>query len=183
MKISVDARELFHTLQTDAGMNVLVELQMDADRSSPCRARSSATTSAGVFKHVDFIRIARDEKITVEIPVQLVGESFGVKEGGVVEHHLWSSRSSVPPGRAHLGRGRHQRRGAARGLQGHQLTFPDTVTILTDADESIVSVVPPQVRKSTKRKRPEAAEARGGGRGRGGGPTAAESGSSDAPQE
>lgn len=36
--------------------------------------------------HVDFSRIDLDERITLRIPIDLFGESIGVKEGGVLTH-------------------------------------------------------------------------------------------------
>lgn len=36
--------------------------------------------------HADFTRVSADERITIEVPVVLRGESPGVKEGGHVEH-------------------------------------------------------------------------------------------------
>src|SRR5438093_10248429 len=48
----------------------------------------------GQFIHVDFLTIRRDEKITVDVPVELVGESHGVKEGGVIEHHRSEEHTS-----------------------------------------------------------------------------------------
>ncbi len=36
--------------------------------------------------HVDFSRIDLDEKIKLRVPVELYGESVGVKEGGVLTH-------------------------------------------------------------------------------------------------
>lgn len=38
--------------------------------------------------HVDLIRVAKGEKVTVEIPVSLVGEAPGLKEGGVLEKYV-----------------------------------------------------------------------------------------------
>jgi len=88
--LSVDARELYHLLHTDAGTNVLVDLKVDGDEFLALPREIQRDLIRGRFIHVDFLRIARDEKITVEVPVHIVGESHGVKEGGVVEHHLWT---------------------------------------------------------------------------------------------
>jgi large subunit ribosomal protein L25 len=182
VKISVDARELFHTLHTDAGMNVLVELQMDDGRVLAMPREVQRDHIHGVFKHIDFIRIARDEKITVEVPVVLVGESVGVKEGGVVEHHLWALQIEAFPQDVPTsvevdisGVALHE------AFKVSQLTFPDTVTILTEPDETIVSVVPPQVRKVDEEEEAEALEAAAEGEAEAAGGT--ESGSSDSPQE
>lgn len=38
--------------------------------------------------HVDFTRVSADEKIEVTLPVELLGEAPGVKEGGIVEQLL-----------------------------------------------------------------------------------------------
>jgi len=38
--------------------------------------------------HVDFTRISEDERVEVEVAVELRGEAPGLKEGGVVEHLL-----------------------------------------------------------------------------------------------
>src|SRR5437016_199848 len=90
LHISVDSRDLYHVLHTDAGMNVLVDLRVDGENFLAMPREVQRDHIRGRFLHVDFLRIARDEKITVEVPIHLVGESHGVKEGGVVEHHLWN---------------------------------------------------------------------------------------------
>src|SRR5689334_9890560 len=65
--ITIDARELFHTLHTDAGMNVLVELGLNGERVLAMPREVQRDHLRGQFMHIDFIRIARDEKITVEV--------------------------------------------------------------------------------------------------------------------
>jgi len=144
--ISVDARELFHTLHTDAGMNVLVELRLDGDQVLAMPREVQRDHIRGEFKHVDFIRIARDEKISVEVPVHIVGESHGVKEGGVIEHHLWNLQVEAFPQDVPTGiEADVTALGLNESLKVSQLTLPPNVTVLTDLEETIVSVVPPQI--------------------------------------
>jgi large subunit ribosomal protein L25 len=144
--ISTDARELSHTLHTDAGMNVLVELHLDGEKVLAMPREVQRDYLRGELKHVDFIRIARDEKITVEVPIQLVGESHGVKEGGLVEHHLWNLHVEAFPQDVPTSIDADiSALGMNESLKVEQLTLPDTVTVLTDPEETIVSVVPPQV--------------------------------------
>ncbi|MFC1554621.1 50S ribosomal protein L25 [candidate division KSB1 bacterium] len=38
------------------------------------------------IRHIDFMGITRGVKITVTVPVKLVGEPVGVKGGGIIEH-------------------------------------------------------------------------------------------------
>jgi large subunit ribosomal protein L25 len=112
----------------------------------------------GRFIHVDFIRIARDEKISVEVPIHLVGESPGVKEGGVIEHHLWNLHlecfpQDVPPSIDADVSGL----GMNESLKVVDLKIPSTLTLLTSPDEVIVSVVPPQVLRVEEEEEEEAA--------------------------
>ena len=38
--------------------------------------------------HIDFMRVRRSEKINISVPLMLIGESLGVKEGGVLSQSL-----------------------------------------------------------------------------------------------
>lgn len=148
LHVTIDSRELFHLLHTDAGMNVLVDLRVDGDHFLAMPREVQQDHLHGRFLHVDFLRIARDEKITVDVPVHLVGESHGVKEGGVIEHHLWNLHlecfpqdvpASIEADITPLG--------INESLKVSDLKIPDKVTLLTPIEETIVSVVPPQVLK------------------------------------
>jgi large subunit ribosomal protein L25 len=144
--ITVDARELFHTLHTDAGMNVLVELRVDGDKVLAMPREVQRDHIRGIFKHVDFIRIARDEKIAVEVPIQLTGESHGVKEGGVIEHHLWNLHIEAFPQDVPTSiEADISELGLNESIKVSQLALDSKLTVLTDPEETIVSVVPPQV--------------------------------------
>ncbi len=148
LHISVDARDLFHTLHTEAGVNVLVDLRVDGDRFLAMPREVQRDHLRGRLLHVDFLRIARDEKITVEVPIQLVGESHGVKEGGVIEHHLWTLQvecfpqdvpTSIDADVSALG--------LNESLKVEDLQLPDKLELQTPLEEVVVSVVPPQVLK------------------------------------
>jgi large subunit ribosomal protein L25 len=146
LPVSVDAKELFHLLHTDAGMNVLVDMRLNSDQFLAMPREVQRDHIRGQFLHVDFLRIRRDEKIGVEVPIHLVGESHGVKEGGVVEHHLWNLHlecfpQDVPPSiDADI-----SALGINESLKVSDLQIPDKLTLLTSPDEVIVSVVPPQI--------------------------------------
>jgi large subunit ribosomal protein L25 len=146
LHVSIDSRELFHLLHTDAGVNVLVDLRVDGDHFLALPREVQRDLIKGRFIHVDFLRIARDEKITVEVPVHVVGESHGVKEGGVVEHHLWDLQVECLPTDVptHIDAD-ITKLGINESLKVADLKAPDKCTILTSRDEVVVSVVPPQV--------------------------------------
>ena len=148
LHVTVDARDLMHILHTDAGMNVLVDLRVDHDHFLAMPREVQRNNIRGQLLHVDFLRIARDEKITVEVPIHLTGDSHGVKEGGVVEHHLWNLHiqclpqdvpASIDADISGLG--------INDSLKVSDLHLPDSLTLLTPTEETVVSVVPPQVLK------------------------------------
>jgi large subunit ribosomal protein L25 len=160
LHLTIDSRELFHLLHTDAGMNVLVDLRVDGDHFLAMPREVQQDHLRGRFLHVDFLRIARDEKITVDVPVHLVGESHGVKEGGVIEHHLWNLHVECFPQDVPAAiEADITPLGINESLKVSDLRIPDKVTLLTPSEETIVSVVPPQVLKIEEEVPAEVAEA------------------------
>lgn len=160
LHVSVDSRDLFHILHTDAGMNVLVDLHVDKEQLLAIPREVQRDHIRGQFIHIDFLRIARDERIAVEVPIRLTGESHGVKEGGVVEHHLWTLHveclpQDVPPAiDADIAR-----LGINESLRVSDLNVSDKLTVLTALQETVVSVVPPQVLRVEEEVPAELAEA------------------------
>jgi large subunit ribosomal protein L25 len=146
LPISVDSRELFHVLHTDAGLNALVDLRVGQDHFLAMAREVQRDHLRGQFLHVDFLRIARDERISVEVPIHLVGESHGVKEGGVVEHHLWTLHvECFPQDVPDAIEADITNLGIGESLRVSDLDIPDTLTLLTPPDETVVSVVTPQI--------------------------------------
>ncbi len=142
----VDGREILRSLHTEAGANVLINLEVDGTRYLTLAREIQRHPVRGDLLHVDFVNVSRDVKIHADIPVHLTGEAHGVKEGGVLEHHLWELKiealpTQLPPAIevevSGLGIGEHLRVG--------DVAVPGGVEILTSPEEIIVSVVEPQV--------------------------------------
>jgi large subunit ribosomal protein L25 len=160
LHVTIDSRDLFHALHTDAGMNVLVDLRVDGDHFLAMPREVQQDHLRGRFIHVDFLRIARDEKIAVDVPIHIVGESHGVKEGGVIEHHLWNLHvECFPQDVPSAIEADISRLGINESLKVSDLKIPSTLTVLTAVEENVVSVVPPQVLKIEEEVPPEVAEA------------------------
>jgi large subunit ribosomal protein L25 len=156
MRLTVDARQLWHALHTDAGTNVLISLAVDGDTFLTMPREVQRDIVKGTLLHVDFLRIRRDVAIQVDVPIHLTGESAGVTEGGVIEHHLWELRieclpanvpESVEANVSHLNIG--------DSLHVSDLRIPQHLTVLTPLEETIVSVVPPPVLEVPEEVAPE----------------------------
>jgi large subunit ribosomal protein L25 len=144
--LTVDARALTHSLATDAGSNVLIDLQVAGGDTHLTLARSvERHPLRGGILHVDFLKIARDQKIAVDIPIHIEGDSRGVKEGGLLEHHLWQVHVECLPGnvpeRIHVD---VSALAIGEVLHISDLTPPEGVVFLTSDDEIIVACVVPQ---------------------------------------
>ena len=177
LPVSIEARELFHLLHTDAGMNILVDMRVDHDSFLAMPREIQRDNLKGRFLHVDFLRIARDEKVSVEVPIHLGGESHGVKEGGVVEHHLWALHvECFPQDVPSALEADITTLGLNESLKVSDLSIPDAITLLTSLDDIIVSVVPPQILRVEEEEEEEGAEAVEGEEG-------AEEGGEGAPSE
>jgi len=106
-----------------------------------------------------------------------VGESHGVKEGGVVEHHLWALHvECFPQDVPSALEADITTLGLNESLKVSDLSIPDALTLLTSLDEIIVSVVPPQILRVEEEEEEEGAEAVEGEEG-------AEEGGEGAPSE
>lgn len=144
--IVLDSNDLWHVLHTDAGMNVLVDLKVDGDEVLAMPREVQRDIIKGTLLHIDFIRIDRTKPIHVNVPIHLTGESVGVKEGGVVEHHLWELAIEVLPLAVPESIDADiSPLNINEALHVSDLTIPEGVTILTDPEETVVSVVPPPV--------------------------------------
>jgi large subunit ribosomal protein L25 len=146
LPLSVDSKELFHLFHTGAGANVLVDLVVDDAEHLAMPREVQRDHIKGRFIHVDFLVVRRDEKIEIDVPVRVVGESPGVKAGGVLEHHLWDIHveclpTNVPEAIEIDVSGLE----IGDSLRVGDLTAPDGVTILTNPDESVIAAVQPQM--------------------------------------
>jgi large subunit ribosomal protein L25 len=97
--VSVAWRELRAALVTEAGLNVLVDLEVDGHTDLVMVKDLQRHPVRRDVLHVDFLRVDRDELITVEVPIHLHGEAEAViREEGLVDPVLNSLTISAKPG-------------------------------------------------------------------------------------
>jgi len=66
----------------------LVELQLGS-KAQPALIKDVQFAYLGTEPvHVDFVRVARDERVKVSVPLDFKGTPVGVNEGGVLEHDM-----------------------------------------------------------------------------------------------
>jgi large subunit ribosomal protein L25 len=100
-KLELKAREMEDLIHHSISENLLVDLAVKDD-SRPKRLALVQEVQhhplSGKVLHVDFHEVAEDEKVTIMVPVDTIGEAIGVKtEGGVLEHVLFKIKARGLP--------------------------------------------------------------------------------------
>ena len=89
LPLVIDSKELAIALQTEAGENVLIDLDIrkgdQSDRKVVMMKDIQIDPLQRVTLHTDFYEVTMDEMVTVEIPVHLVGKPEGTKMGGILD--------------------------------------------------------------------------------------------------
>jgi large subunit ribosomal protein L25 len=131
------------------GANALLSIEIDGQVQLALTKQVQADPIRGFLEHVDFVSVKRGEKVTVEVPVHLVGEAnkeaFVQLENNVVT--LEAEATHIPEFIE------FSIEGAVAGTQilASQLVLPTGSTLVSDADLLIVNI--------TQGKSAEAAEA------------------------
>lgn len=85
----VDSKELVKTLKTEAGENVLIDLEIargaETDRKVVMVKDIQIDPIQMKMIHTDFYEVAMDVMVTVEVPIHLIGKPEGTKMGGILE--------------------------------------------------------------------------------------------------
>lgn len=94
--------------------------------------------------HVDFQAITKGQKIEVQVPVSLVGQSIGIKEGGQIQQHLHKLDIECLPKHIpdHLDVDITELN-IADSVHIRDLSF-DNITLLNSEDTLIVAIVAPK---------------------------------------
>jgi large subunit ribosomal protein L25 len=86
MPVSVDPRQVARILHSETGHNSVFDLALDGERTKAMIVDWQYEPIKGSLLHIDLKRIALDQKLRVNIPIELVGEPAGVKQqGGILE--------------------------------------------------------------------------------------------------
>jgi large subunit ribosomal protein L25 len=98
LALAVDARDLRSALTGEAGLNALITLKVDSDSHLAMARHLQRHPVKGTVDHVDFVIVRRDEIVTADVPITLVGEATAVnQEDGIVEQQLFTLTIKAKP--------------------------------------------------------------------------------------
>jgi large subunit ribosomal protein L25 len=84
--VEVDPRQVSRILHSETGHNTVFDLAVDGERTKAMIVDWQYEPIKGSLLHIDLKRIAMDQKLRVNVPIELIGEPEGVKtQGGLLE--------------------------------------------------------------------------------------------------
>jgi len=85
--VTVDPRKILKLVETEAGHNAIFTLEINGKEPARVMLRDWMMDPVkGELLHADFVRVARDTKLKIKVPIHLTGEAKGVKvQGGILE--------------------------------------------------------------------------------------------------
>lgn len=97
--VSVVYGDLRAAMSTDAGLNALLDIEVDGQTDSCIVKDLQRHPVRDEVVHVDFIRIDPNEEIQVDVPVILVGEAKQVEQNnGMVDQNVFQLSIFAKPG-------------------------------------------------------------------------------------
>lgn len=85
MAIAIEERELRHALTGAGGLHAILDVTLDGGAARPSILKSyQRDPLKGTVTHVDLQEVRLDRPIQAQVVVELVGDSIGVNEGGVL---------------------------------------------------------------------------------------------------
>jgi len=88
LPLKIDKREFLKFLQSTRGESVLIKLSINRKVKTAILKDIEREPVTGEVLHVDFQVLHKGEKVSVTVPITLVGTPEGVKMGGIMEHIL-----------------------------------------------------------------------------------------------
>lgn len=86
LNIKVHTKTLTDMLAQSASESILVDLEVDGGAPQTAFLQSTQHNAlTGALVHADFLAVTEGMKISAAIPIEVHGESVGVKAGGVLE--------------------------------------------------------------------------------------------------
>ncbi len=95
--VTVNHHDLVAALSTDAGRNVLINLEVDGTMILTMARQIDRHPFRNLIRHVDFVTLSLKEKTTVNVAIHLEGDAVGVREGGVLSTAMASVEIEALP--------------------------------------------------------------------------------------
>ncbi|MCR3921291.1 MAG: 50S ribosomal protein L25/general stress protein Ctc [Firmicutes bacterium] len=147
LTVAVDSKDITAILHSPSGANTLIDVAVDGGTATVMiKELKREIILTDRFVHVDFVRINLLDKLEVNVPIVLIGEAVGVKEGGVMQQSLREVALTCLPTNIP----EHIELDISSLVVGDSLTVADIVApegseFLSEENEVIVSILSPRL--------------------------------------
>ena len=144
VSISIDRQLLNQAIKSDQR---IYEVEIDSESQYVMIKEAQYHPITDEIIHVDFMRVRRSEKMTISVPITLVGKPAGVTEGGILSQSMTQIEISCFPTNVpesievnvdHLDIN-------SSVSVGDVIVDDEDIEIISASDLSIASVIPPAV--------------------------------------
>jgi large subunit ribosomal protein L25 len=162
--LEVNAKEMENLIHHSVSENLLVDLEVKDDARPKRLALVQEVQHhplSGHVLHVDFHEVAENEKVTVMVPVETLGEAEGVKTGGgVLEHVLFKIRvCGLPKDLPELITVDVSHLNIGQAIHLGEIQAPPNVEIVGDKQIPVIAVAAPRTEEEEAAEAAEAAAA------------------------
>lgn len=150
--VAVVAREFQIAMSGEAGLNTLLQLQVDGKDLLTMARDIQHHPVRNTVSHIDFLIVNRDEVIAAEVTINLVGEAIEVAHGdGIVDQqlftlHVKAKPADIPPS-VDIDISSLTIGGA---LHVSDILIPAGVELESDPEATVVAGQPPRVQAVTE---------------------------------
>ena len=144
--LTVDTRELERLLSHIAAETTVIELSLDGQTLRTLIREVQRDPVRRRILHVDFQELVAGEKVTVDLPIVLVGTPAGVRDGGILDQVMREVSIEVDPANMpdHVEMDASGL-GINDSLHVRDLRLPEGVRVLDDDDATVCVVSPPRI--------------------------------------
>lgn len=148
--LSIDKKSAEINFRHFSGHNIMADLVIDENNASTTLKtivkEVQTNPITGEILHIDFYHIGKNQPVTLSIPIRLIGECPGVKEGGILEHDLREipveGFPDVLPESIDIDVSELK---IGESLSIKDVKVPEGVRILLDSEHVVVTVLAPKV--------------------------------------
>lgn len=141
---SVSGRDFYNTFHT-VSESTIITLAVGKDKREVLIKEYDEDITTGRIRHIDFFEIEKGKKLRTHIAIEFEGSPIGVREGGILEHHIYQLEIECLPkdipehlivdvSPLNIDEALHVR----------DLAIPEGVRVLTAEDQTVASIVIPR---------------------------------------
>jgi large subunit ribosomal protein L25 len=150
--LTFNTKEVEKVLSGHSAGNVLVNLDVEGYGNKTVMFKELQLHPVmGTIEHIDLIEVLMDHKVTVEVPVHIVGKAEGVTLGGILQQGSREIKvECLPTQIPETIEVDVTRLVIGQSLHIGDITLPEGISTLDDPKTTIVSVVAPTVEEEVK---------------------------------